>query len=54
VPAIQDFGDGLYDWGIVVVFIPCDLPTEGCQPQVVSDWSEIRTFNYTGAPVPTP
>jgi len=54
VPAIQDFGDGSYDWGIVVVWIPCDLPTEGCQPQVVSDWSEIRTFNYTEAPVPTP
>lgn len=54
VPAIQDFGPGLYNWGVVVVWIPCRLPAEECRPQVVSDWSEVRTFTYTGGPEPTP
>jgi serine/threonine protein phosphatase PrpC len=54
VPAISEFGVGPYNWGVVVVWIPCALPAEECQPQIVSEWSETRTFTYTGEPEPTP
>jgi hypothetical protein len=54
VPAIQDFGVGVYSWAVVVVRIPCDPPAEECQPQVVSDWSETRAFTYTGESEPAP
>lgn len=48
VPAVRDYGEGLYYWTVVVV-----LDTK--PPQVVGEWGEKRWFlYYEPTPTPTP
>lgn len=48
VPAVRDYGEGLYYWTVVVVL-------DSNPPQVVGEWGEVRwLLYYEPTPTPTP
>lgn len=47
VPAIRQYGRGVYYWGVVVVRMPDCYPR--CSVEIVGEWSEEREFTY-GSP----
>jgi hypothetical protein len=48
VPAVRDYGEGLYYWTVVVVL-------DTSPPQVVGEWGEVRwLLYYEPTPTPTP
>jgi serine/threonine protein phosphatase PrpC len=51
VPAIRQYGPGLYYWTVVVVEISACYP--GCPPTVIGEWGEAREFSYA-PPGPPP
>jgi hypothetical protein len=44
VPAIQQYGPGVYYWTVVVVQVPACYPT--CSLTVIGEWGEEREFSY--------